>query len=168
MIAEMQAMEKLLNAHIDEHEQLLACMEHKAQAIRYARIESVTELVKQEQAIVQRMNEIERHRLALARKMTRMIDPDASEALPLSEIAKAVENEVMCKRVLDLADTLRTLVDHVRRQSSILRNAAESLAKHMAGVMQTMQSALSRAGVYGQRGHVAVGTQLEFNIDIKS
>lgn len=168
MKAEIEALEKLMHAHLEEHSHLLACLNSKREAIAAARIEAVTELVKQERVIVRRMSDIERHRIALIRKITRMIDADAREPLPMSEIAAAAQDDATRQRLVQLSEQLRQAVLQVRERSSVIRAAAEALAQHMAGVMQTVHSALSRAGVYGNKGRVAIGTQLDFNIDIKS
>lgn len=168
MNAELDALEKLLRAHLEGHARMLGCMGCKSEALRHARIEAVTDLVTQEQAIMQQLGEIERHRLALTRRITRMLQPDADEAMSLKEILTTVTDESRRSRLTKLADELHDSVDQVRSKSSMLRSAAEALAKHMAGVMQTVHSALSRAGVYSPKGNVAVGTQLDYSIDIKS
>jgi hypothetical protein len=66
------------------------------------------------------------------------------------------------------ADQLRSLIAEVKRQSSIVRNAAEALSRHMSGIVQTVHSALSRARVYSHRGQINLGVQLESSLDLKS
>lgn len=168
MNAEIQALEKLMATLLDEHCRLLECMQRKAEAIRTARIEAVGELVKTERVMVRTIGDVERHRIALTRKITRMLKPDATEAFAMSDIIAAVQDEAMRRRLSDLTEQLRGVVNQVRERSSVIRAAAEALAQHMAGVMQTVHSALSRAGVYGSKGQVAMGAQLDFGIDIKS
>ena len=55
-----------------------------------------------------------------------------------------------------------------RRGSSVVRMASEALNRHMIGVLQTVRSALSGAGVYERKGQVALGAQLDFSVDVKS
>ena len=67
-----------------------------------------------------------------------------------------------------IRDELNKMVIDIRKSSSVVRLAMEKLNQHMIGIKQIVYSTLSRAGVYGSRGQVALGTQLEFNVDIKS
>jgi len=67
-----------------------------------------------------------------------------------------------------LAGALREATAKVRRESSIVTAAAEALSRHMTGIMQTVNSALSRVGVYERRGRIAVGAQMDFCVDLKS
>ena len=56
----------------------------------------------------------------------------------------------------------------MRRESSIVAAAAQALARHMSGIMQSVNGALSRVGIYERRGRIAVGSQLDYCIDMKS
>ena len=67
-----------------------------------------------------------------------------------------------------LARRLRTVATEARHQSAALRQAMEALVGHVDGVLQRVHAALSAAGVYGQRGRIAVGTQLNFTVDLRS
>jgi hypothetical protein len=59
-------------------------------------------------------------------------------------------------------------VAEVRRASGVVRRAAESLSCHMAGILQVVYAAFSRAGVYSHRGRIDAGTQGRHAIDLKS
>lgn len=168
MTAETQALEKLLDALLEEHHQLLACLGRKREAIAHARLDEVGNIVTEEQAIIKRVSELERHRLALVRRMTRAIDPNARDAMSLSDITQAIDDDSQRATLMERAEKLREEVHEVRRQSSIVRAAAEALSRHMSGVMKSVQSALSRAGIYSNNGHLATGAQLDFNVDVKS
>ena len=56
----------------------------------------------------------------------------------------------------------------MRRESSIVTAAAEALRKHVTGIMQSVNRAISRAGTYERRGRIAVGSQMDFCIDLTS
>jgi len=168
MNTEVQAMEKLLTALFEDHQLLLKCIERKRQAIATAQINLVADLVHEEQTIIKRVAEVERHRIALVRRMSRIIKPDTQDELSMREITEAIVDQPQRTRIEALAAQLRDAVTQVRKESSVVRAAAEALARHMNGVMQSVQSALSRAGIYSHNGHIATGAQLEFNIDIKS
>ena len=56
----------------------------------------------------------------------------------------------------------------VRRESSIVTTAAEALRKHVTGIMQSVNRAISRAGTYERKGQISVGSQLDFCVDLTS
>lgn len=160
-------LEKTLRALLEGQKKLLACMERKREAIRRADIGTVTETCQQEHTLTQRMSELEKHRLWLVGALTEQIDPKAERPATLAAIADPLEEEPQ-QRLLAIGAELKDSVREVRRQSTVLRSAAEALARHMSGIAQTVHSALSRAGVYGRAGKVALGAQMEFSVDLKS
>ena len=160
-------LEKTLRALLEGQKKLLGCMERKREAIRRADLGLVTEICIQENTLTQRMSELEKHRLWLVGALTEQIDPSAERPATLGMIAEMLEEEP-CRRLLAIGAELRDAVREVRRQSTVLRSTAEALARHMSGIAQTVHSALSRAGVYGRAGKVALGAQLEFSVDLKS
>lgn len=162
-----EAMEKLMRGLIDEHARLLQCLERKREAVRQARLSDVNAHCDEEHRIIQRMNDFERHRRDLVRRIGNALQVPRNEDVTISRIAGAVPDPLRTRLEAGSAQ-LRDAVLEVRKQSSVVRAAAEALARHMSGVMQSVHSALSRAGVYGRRGHLAMGTQLEFNVDVKS
>ena len=162
-----EMLERILRAQLDGHRQLLEHIERKREAIRRADINAVGDLCQQEHAVAHHVTELEKHRLALVGKLTGALRPNASEPLKISEIAEIIGGEHR-ESLLEAAMSLCGAVDEVRRASSIVRAAGESLSRHMSGLMQTVQSALSRARVYGERGKLRDGEQCQFCVDLTS
>lgn len=160
-------LEHILRSQLDGHQRLLKCIERKRQAIRTADITSVTSICSDENAVLLRLTELEKHRLELLGHLTQMTNPKASVPLTLNEIAQTAD-EPQQSRMLALAAQLREALEQVKRQSSIVRAAADALARHMSGIVQTVHSALSRARIYGHRGNIALGAQLQSIVDLKS
>ncbi len=163
----VKVMTRILAAQIDGYQRLLASIRQKKQAIRDADIDSITMLCQQENAIAQKLSEAEKQRLALVGRITELLEPNAAKPLALREIAEAV-GEPRQKELQDLAEAIREAIGNVRRESSIVTAAAKSLSRHMTGVMQSVNSALSRVGLYERRGRISVGAQMDFCIDVKS
>jgi hypothetical protein len=163
----LDALEKLLRAELENHQQLLACLERKQQAIRTADIAAVTKLCADEQTIVRRLGEVERHRSETCRRIASTARPAAPGPMAISELAQIAE-EAQQTRLIALAAQLREVVTRIKRQSSIVRAAAEALSRHMSGIVQTVHSALSRARIYGQRGAITLGAQVHSSLDLKS
>ena len=160
-------LQEAMAAQLEDHQRLLRCIERKEAAIRSADIEAVTRICQEENGIAQRLGELEKQRLGLVGRITESLHPGAETPLTVSAIAEAIDDPART-RLLALGEQLRATVGQVRRASSVVRSAAEALSRHMTGIRQTVESALSRAGVYGKRGRIALGAQLQFSVDIKS
>ena len=163
----LDQLERNLINQLEKHRALERCVEQKHQAIRVAQIEQVTYICEEENEIVQSLGELEKARLVLTGNLTELIRPDSEKPLTVSEIAD-IAGEERGTRLREIRAVLNNLVTDIRKSSSVVRLAMEKLNQHMIGIKQIMHSALSRAGVYGSRGQVALGAQLEFNVDIKS
>lgn len=159
-------LEQLLAGQLADYRALLRCVERKRQAVRTADVQAVDGLCRQEAVVIQRLRAREEKRLAL---VIRLGGDQASREEPptLLQLAQHLDDPRR-NRLLALADELRESAARLRREHSVVRSASESLSQHLNGLMQSMQSALSRAGIYGRRGHVAAGAQLQFKVDLKS
>lgn len=163
----LDMLERVLREQHALHKKIQSCIERKRNAIRIAQIEEITAICEEENELVQKQGELEKARLMILGRITEMVNPRAERPLTLQEVADIAPGE-RAERLLQLREALRELVDEVRRSSKIVRMASEKLNHHMVGIMQTVHSALSRAGVYGDKGRVAVGAQLDFSVDVKS
>lgn len=163
----LDALEKMLRSQLEAHEQLLELLERKREAVRHAKIDTISELLDQERRSIERIAEIERGREQVVRRITEQLQPGAAEPLPLTMIAERADEPVQ-SRLLGIAAQLREMVAKVKQTSSVVRSAAEALSNHISGVMQTFHAAMSRAGVYGRQGQLAGGTQMEHSVDVKT
>ncbi|HRQ76194.1 MAG TPA: flagellar export chaperone FlgN [Phycisphaerales bacterium] len=166
------AMEHILRAQTDAHRKLLVCLDRKREAVRTARIDAVGAICDEERQIMLSVSEMEAQRIELARRIVDGPKGPAGMAtgtspVPLSAILNVAQGESRVK-LEAIATELREVATEVRNRSSTVRAAAESLARHMSGVMQTVHSALSRAGVYGRQGAPAMGAQLQYSVDLRS
>jgi hypothetical protein len=164
---EITALERILRRQLEDHERMLACLQRNREAVRRADMEAIRFVCQEQNSIAQQMAEVEKSRLTVVGRLTEILQPQASAPLSVSQIAEAV-GEPAGHRLTGLAGQLRVAVGEVRRTSSVVRTAADALARHMSGLMQTVQSALSRARVYSHRGRLATGAQSRFSIDLTS
>lgn len=160
-------LERMLRAQLEGHERLGHCLARKREAIRTADIEAITAVCREEQVIVERLAEVEKQRLQLIGVFTQEMAPRAARPLTVREIAAGIEPE-RGGPLLELADTLKKTVSAVRGESAIVREAAEALGRHMAGLMQTVRTALAGAGTYGRGGRLAAGTPVRSGLDVKT
>jgi len=158
---------RILAVQIDRHRELLSCIGRKRQAIRVAAIDAMTATCQEEHVIVQQIGDLEKRRLEVIGRVTELVAPDAEKPLTLAEIARAA-GQPHQRELEALAERLREAIGTVRRESSVVRAAAEALSRHMSGIKQTVNSALSRVGLYESRGRIAVGAQTALCVDMTS
>lgn len=160
-------LESILCAQHDDYKKIAKLIERKQEAIRNANMQDITGICQEEQVVAQHATQLEKQRLVLTGDLTSRLQPNASEPLTVSRIADALD-EPDRDRILELTNALKQTVKEVRQASSIVRKAADALATHMSGLLQTMQSVLSKAQVYSQQGRISAATQSQFCLDIKS
>lgn len=174
----VEALTQLLRQHLDVHRALMECIGRKREAIRKADLAVVSAISKQEAPMLTRLSELEKKRAALIGQLSAALRPPETKtkegtgagtraSMTVKQIATAA-GEARGRELLAVAVELKALATSVQRANSIVRDAADALARHMAGVMQTVGSALSSARVYGRRGQVALGAQMHFSVDMKS
>lgn len=119
-----------------------------------------------ERRIVAQIEELDQMRLGEAKALaTRLgLAPDAS----LAAIGEKLPHQTGT-RIIALREELRALVLEVRRESSIVRQAAERLSAHIAGIVQSVHSVLAHANIYSSGGQIATaGGGVISSLDIRS
>jgi len=156
----------VLSRQLMLHRQLLECIEEKRQAVRHADLDAIERLCHRENEIAQHLGELEKHRLTLVGTLTETIDPTAERPLTAVQIAAHVD-DALRHRLEHTSAQLREAIAQVRKQSAVLRQAAEALAQHMAGIAHSIRAALSRAVVYGSGGQMETGAATAQRVDVK-
>ncbi len=164
---EITVLEDNLRHQLDGHRALLICVERNREAVRHADMQQIHSICERKNEIVQQLSELEKQRLMIVGRVTEHLEPDAERPVPLDRIAAALE-EPARGRFEVLAAELRSAIKDVRTASAVVRSATDALARHMSGLMQTVQSVLGRAKVYGRRGRLVTGEQDQFCVDIRS
>lgn len=148
-----------------EHEQMLALIERKREALRASAPAVVAEVCEKENRHIQAIGALEKRRQVLVGQLTRQINPQATQPARLAELAAAAPAP-QGKRLTGLHAVLRDLVAKVQRENQVNRRATEGLLRHMRGVMESVGQVLSQAGTYGRRGIQQGPTPLASTISI--
>ena len=164
-LATLRGLQDILDTQAEGYRRLLTTIDRQREAIRNADLGSVPEIAEVQRKIVARLQALDEKREVAGRELaTAMeIDPDSS----VSAIA-AVLPIAAADRLEVRAAELRELVERSRREQSLLKSAGEALARHMAGIVQSVTGALSGTGVYGRRGRIREGAPLVAGIDLTS
>lgn len=163
----LEALEQNLRDQHELHGQIIQCLDETREALRTSRLDAVTRLCAREHDLVRRLGDLEQSRLALSAGITRTLRPDAAVPLKLDELVSVID-PTRAERLEAVGAELKTRVKEVKQRNAVVRETMGRLNRHMIGIMQTVSSALSRAGVYSRRGHVDPGAQLEFSLDVKT
>jgi flagellar biosynthesis/type III secretory pathway chaperone len=146
---------------------LRECLERKREALRAARIAEIQKCCDAEQHLIGRIEQLEHRRAEQAEAAARAVAPESPGGLSVSELAHRLDDR-RAGVLRQLADELKATVKEAAEVSRVVAGAAETLSRHLAGIVQTVHGALSRVGVYGKSGRLAVGSQTEYSVDVRS
>ena len=159
-------LEEVMRIQSEGYQRLLVALERKREAIRVAELERVPEIAEVEGKIVDRLAELDVQRGMQVAALAEVLGL-SSEGVTISMICEELEEEDAA-RLAALAMQLRNRLEQTRKESSIIRAAGDALARHMAGVVQSVTGALSGTGIYGSRGQIATGVALARGLDVRS
>ncbi len=144
-------LETLLRELLDQHSQLLATMQRKREVMKTGERRAMDALCRLEGELVQRITGMEKRRLELVAALTLHVAPDAAEPMKLSDLAQRLE-EPARGRLLVARQQLVGRMQQVQHETSVARRAAESLVRHMTGLIQTIGTLSTGVSTYGRQG----------------
>lgn len=156
---------EILEASRVFHVQLLAGVVARREAVRNANFSELRRLEKSESAIAQKLAELDRARSEESTQLAARLG--LAPKSTLADIAMQLAEPERAKFDL-VRSELRNVIEETQRQTSVVRQASERLSAHMAGIMQTVNSALAHAKVYSRGGIIAMGPNVVSSLDIKS
>lgn len=145
------ALELLLQRMVSLHQELLTIMQRKRDAMRRGNARLMADLCSLENQKVQAISDLEKKRLELVAQLTLRIKPAATEPMHMAALADRLP-EPLRGRVLVLRQQLREQMLAVKEQTSVARRAADSLMRHVQGLMQSVTAASAGAATYSRRG----------------
>lgn len=138
------------------HEELLAALACQRAAIAKADADALAQSTETERQLIEAIGSCEQQHLSLLREHGEVTADSAAEAPTISGIASGFP-EPTKGNVLSLAAKVRGLILQVRREGEAIRQAGETLSHYLIGLLQLIQTASSRSGVYGRDGKIGGG-----------
>ncbi len=145
----------------------------RREAIRTADLELLKTTLDEERRVITRVAELDRTRTDVATALAKRLgalpapsSPREQRVPPMSTLAAKAPTPLR-DRLLAIADRLRIEIEAVRHESGVVRAAAETLAQHVAGILQSVSSAFATTKTYGRGGRFATAGAIR-SIDIKS
>lgn len=155
-----RTLEGLLTDLVQAHEAFVEASGLHREAIRCADTEAIAAARDDVAEACIHIANLDAERQALVARLS----PDQPEAT-LTHLAAGLP-EPERGRALELAATLRELVIRARTDQRRLRAAADSMLRHVRGVVQQVQQSLNHAGTYGRAGRVEAGARVVSGIDM--
>ncbi|MFU8828182.1 MAG: flagellar protein FlgN [Phycisphaerales bacterium] len=159
--------EQLLRQLVVNYEQLLSLAELHLEAIRKADVDQLATCIGQENRIIQRVAEIEKRRLHVVGDLADVLGSPDETQTTMSWIAERIRGE-RGGRLAAMARHLREVIGRMTVINESARSAAETLAKHMDGLMRSVARELNHAKTYSSRGRVDAGPAVVSGLDISS
>ena len=164
--AAVAALEEILRTQNEGYERLLVSLERKREAIKLAQLDRVPEISEVECRILERLQELDGVREERVATVAEALGLPL-ETISVSKICEAIEPDAAA-RISGRAAVLREQLEESRKKSSVIRVAGDALARHMAGVVQSVTGALSGARIYGSRGTLSNGVAIVRGLDVSS
>ncbi|MEM1183575.1 MAG: flagellar protein FlgN [Planctomycetota bacterium] len=154
----------LLDRMIEAHERWLGALEAHQKAIGIADSTGIDDALRAEREHAEAVERLDRERRELLELPARPV-PGRPEPT-ITELAKTRPAPERTE-LLQKANSLRILVERVRRHQAVIREASSSVLSHMRGLMHQLSARLSHSGTYGAGGKVAAGPVVVSGLDIK-
>ena len=164
--AAVAALEETLRIQADGYQRLLLALERKREAIKNAHLDRVPEIADAEREILNRLEQLDQQREERVAALADQLELPVGD-ISVSGICERLDEDI-ATRITGLAAILRERLERSRKESSVIRVAGEALARHMAGVVQSVTGALAGAGIYGSRGTISNGVALARGLDVSS
>lgn len=166
------SLESTLLAQESCYRRLRELVAARREAIRTADLELLKRTLDEERLTITRVGELDRKRTETAASLAKRLgalpaNPTRDAKLPPVSALAAKAPSPIRDRLLGLAERLRIEIEAVRHESGLVRAAAEALAQHVAGVLQSVSSAFATTKTYSRGGRFATASAIR-SIDIKS
>ena len=145
------SLESVLQRLVGVHEEMVGLLHRKRDAMRRGQALAMTELCGLENEKVQAISELEKSRLEVVGQLTLILDAQAAEPMRMGEMLPRLP-EPWCGRLGVLRQQLRDRMVEASQQASVVRRAAESLMRHVQGLVRSISVVSSGTSTYGDRG----------------
>lgn len=161
-------LETTLARTLEEYRSLRKLIVRRRDALRRADARAIASAADEERRALARIADLDRVRGETALSLaTRLGVAGATAAsLKLNDLTPRLPAQ-RSESVAVVATLLRDEIEACRRDSSVLRTAAEALAQHVTGVVHAVHRALSGAETYSRAGRLAVAAPIR-SIDLRT
>ena len=160
-------LEQILRQLVVHYEQLHSLANLHLDAIRKADVDQLSVCISQENQIIQAVAESEKRRLHVVGDIADILGSPEESQTTMSWIAERIRGD-RGSRLAAMARHLRSVIAEMAEVNAAAREAAETLAKHMDGLMRSVARELNHAKTYSSRGRVDAGPAVVSALDLSS
>lgn len=160
-------LEQLLRQLVVHYEQLHSLAKLHLEAIRKADVDRLAACIGQENTIIQAVAEVEKRRLHVVGDIADVLGSPEDSRTTMSWIAERVRGD-RGGRLSAMARHLRGVIGEMTAVNDAARSAAETLSRHMDGLMRSVARELNHAKTYSNRGRVDAGPAVVSALDVSS
>lgn len=162
----------ILDAMLGEHRAMMTVVERRREALRRAKINDLNQCVAEESAIAQRVALLDQRRESVVAALLPLIGGVPAGAArgwkPNAEWLASRIGGKQGERLLTTAKALREVIASLREANASTRDAAETVARHIQGIVRSVEQRLSGSGAYTPRGVVSAPPSALFGVDVTS
>ena len=159
-------LEELLDTQCGHYRKVKELVDSQREALRVADVSALASASNAERELLDAIGRLDSRRVEL-------VDAIASE-LGLTQPVKPTLSDLLehsgpiRSRLVRIADELRQLIAKTRSASGVVRTAAEALARHMQGIVQSVEIGIGRTGIYERSGRLVSALPRHTSINIRS
>lgn len=162
-----ESLDGALRGLVAAYEELLQLATLHRSAIQRADVRALADVMAAQQALAERVTELEQQRQAAAAAMMKAAGLNGQSKVTIAQLVRSIAEPTRV-RLLALADRLRELLNRLHGEHVALREAAQALAGHMEGLMRQVYRKLSHSGTYGRTGTVDTGGAVVTALDVRT
>lgn len=162
-----ERLETIVRDLVQCYELLCASAEERLEAMRRSDARALASRIAAENRVVQRLAELEAERSTLVSSMAERLGSEYGSATKITWIARRLKGQES-ERIASLCAHLKGLGARLKSTNEVARQAAEHLAQHMTGLLQTVSQHLNHAKTYSRSGGVDAGPRVVSSLDISS
>ena len=161
-----QRLEELLDTQCGHYRKVEELVDSQREALRVADVSALSNASNAERELLEAIGRLDSRRVELVDAIAGEIglaqpaNPTLSDLLEHSGPSRS--------RLVRIADELRRLIAKTRSASGVVRTAAEALARHMQGIVQSVEIGIGRTGIYERSGRLASALPRHTSINIRS
>lgn len=160
-------LERVMDELVGCYRRLVLLARQRHGAIRGADRAGLAACVRAENEVVQAVASAERRRVAVVGELAGRLGSREGSQTRVTWVASALGGE-RGERIGAVAEELRGLIGELLEENRASRIAAESLARHMDGLVRQVAAALNHARTYGRGGSVEAGPRVVSALDVRS
>ena len=143
--------EQVLSQLLQQHTELLDLLKRKREKLRTNDTQALMDFCTLEHEKVQKIAELEKQRLTVVAELTLAVEPGAPEPLRLTDLAERLPEPARGRLLVSRQQVLEKM-KQVQSETAIARQATETMAKHMHGMIQTIGAISTGVSTYGSGG----------------